>query len=199
MIQKEANQPSSDAWELLPEENNDRANLQAALDEVTALKLDLFKKGFSNELLLTRINFLQNELNKYKQQTFSKPQAQEEYILSYNTKENYVDLLHEKFKQMEEQLGSSEFGQKMQEQERLRQKSQALSDQNKRLRKLYLILKEKNKVLQGDSDKFHQIIEDARKMRKLLDFYYRTGQMNQALMIDLKLEEYHPILSDESL
>lgn len=36
-------------------------------------------------------------------------------------------------------------------------------------------------------------------MRKVLDLYYRTGQLNQAALLELKLEEPHPILSDENI
>ena len=73
-------------------------------------------------MLITRIKFLESELHSLKHET--KDQTinvnTEDYKLNYNTKENYVEHLHEKLRFMEDQLGGNTFSDRMQEAERVK-------------------------------------------------------------------------------
>lgn len=61
---------------------------------------------------------------------------------------------------------------------------------------MYSILKDKNQKLQKESDLFNAIFEDAKKMRALLEGYYKSGKMNNTTLQELNLDKPHPILSD---
>jgi hypothetical protein len=52
------------------------------------------KKTFDNEMLITRIKFLEKEIVSQKGGNVEA----EDYKLNYNTKENYVEHLHEKIR-----------------------------------------------------------------------------------------------------
>jgi hypothetical protein len=47
---------------------------------------------------------------------------------------------------------------------------------------MYSILKDKNQKLQKESDLFNAIFEDAKKMRALLESYYKSGKMNNTTL-----------------
>ena len=50
-------------------------------------------------------------------------------------------------------------------------------ENHKRLKKFYINLKERNKKYKNDADKFHLIIDEAKKSRKILEYYYRHGKI----------------------
>lgn len=74
------------------------------------------KKTFDNEMLITRIKFLEKEIVSQKGGNVEA----DDYKLNYNTKENYVEHLHEKIRLLQDQIGGNNFSEKMMETERLR-------------------------------------------------------------------------------